>query len=337
MIMSASMPSTGANPRIDVAVGILVDDGRVFISRRFSESHQGGKWEFPGGKIEPGETAFSALKRELKEELGIDVQSAVPFMQIRHAYPDRIVFLDVWRITGYQGTPHGHEGQEACWVSRAELPQLEFPEADWPILRRLWLPALYLISDSRRFGMDQFLVPLERALRAGTRLVQLREPHLPPHEYRAYATRIAALCHRYEAKLLLNADPDWVPACGADGVHLDSRRLMECQKRPLGDEYWVGASCHNAEELRQAANVGADFAVLSPVAPTASHPDAAPLGWEAFSRLCAGAALPVYALGGMRAQDLERAHQAGARGLAMVSEIWGSASIEQVVAALAAG
>ncbi len=331
------MPSTGANRRLDVAVGILVDRGKVFITRRSPNSHQGGKWEFPGGKIEPGENALSALKRELKEELDIDVQGALPLLQIRHAYHDRDVLLDVWRITDYRGTPHGHEGQEARWISCADLPQLEFPEADWPILRRLWLPALYLISDSRRFGEDKFPAMLERALRAGARLVQLREPHLSPDEYQAYARKIAGLCHRYGAKLLLNADPAWVPACGADGAHLNSRRLGEWQERPLGKEYWIGASCHDASELKQAARLGADFAVLSPVAPTASHPEAVPLGWDTFTQLCAAAALPVYALGGMRAQDLDRARRAGARGLAMVSEIWGADSIEQAVAALAIG
>ena len=172
------MPSTGADRRLDVAVGILVDRDKVFITRRSPNSHQGGKWEFPGGKIEPGENALSALKRELKEELDIDVQGALPLLQIRHSYRDRDVLLDVWRITDYRGTPHGHEGQEARWISCADLPQLEFPEADWPILRRLWLPALYLISDSRRFGEDKFPAILEHALRAGARLVQLREPHL---------------------------------------------------------------------------------------------------------------------------------------------------------------
>ncbi len=334
MIMSASTPSIGANPPLRVAVGILADGSKVFITRRFPDSHQGGKWEFPGGKIEPGEDTLSALKRELTEELGIVVLGATPYMQVPHAYRDRDVLLDVWRITDYQGTPHGREGQEGQWIACAELPRFEFPEADAPILRRLWLPALYLITDSRRFGQGEFLVPLERALRAGARLIQLREPQLPPRAYQDYAREIADLCHRYHAKLLLNAEPEWVRASGADGVHLNSRRLKEWHKRPLGHEYWVATSCHNAEELRQAARLEADFAVLSPVAPTASHPDAEPLGWEVFSRLCAGATLPVYALGGMRGQDLGRARQAGAQGLAMVSEIWGADSIEQAVATL---
>ncbi len=332
--MSASTPSIEANPTLRVAVGILMEGGKVFITRRFLDSHQGGKWEFPGGKIEPGEDALTALKRELSEELGIDVQSAQPYLQIRHDYPERHVVLDVWRIMDYQGTPHGREGQEAQWISSTALSCLEFPEADLPILRRLWLPSFYLITDSRHFGTNEFLVPLEHALQTGARLVQLREPHLPPPEYQAYARQIAGLCHRYNAKLLLNAEPSWVVLCGADGVHLNTTRLLEWDKRPLGGDYWVAASCHNEEELRQAKQLEADFVVLSPVASTASHPDAQPLGWEAFSQLCAGTSLPVYALGGMRPRDIVHARLAGAQGVAMVSGIWRADSIEQAVATL---
>ncbi|MHB8622845.1 MAG: Nudix family hydrolase [Sulfuricaulis sp.] len=333
--MSASTPTTVANPPLRVAVGILTEGDKVFITRRFPDSHQGGKWEFPGGKIELGEDTLTALKRELNEELGIHVQSAQPFLQVRHAYPEGQVALDVWRIMEYRGTPHGREGQEAQWISRVALSQFEFPEADWPILRKLWLPALYLLTDSRRFGMNEFLVPLERALQAGARLVQLREPHLLPREYQAYARQIAGLCHRYDAKLLLNAEPGWVKLCGADGVHLNSRRLMEWDKRPLEDGFWVAASCHNEQELSQARHLEADFVVLSPVAATASHPEAQPLGWGIFSQLCAGVGLPVYALGGMRPQDIVCARSAGAQGLAMVNGIWGANSIEQSVAKLA--
>ncbi len=332
--MSASTPSTGASSPLHVAVGILTEGGKVFVTRRFPDSHQGGKWEFPGGKIEPGEDTLSALKRELREELGIEVQEARPWMTVLHHYPDRHVLLDIWRITRYQGVPHGREGQEAQWLTCDEVSNLDFPEADRPILRRLWLPALYLISDSRRFGKDEFLVMLERALRAGARLVQLREPHMPPEEYLGYARITADLCHRHGAQLLINAEPEWVHRCNADGVHLNSKRLAQHSSRPLDKQFWVAASCHNVEELHRAERLEADFAVLSPVAPTTSHPGAPTLGWGSFARLCAGSNLPVYALGGMRVQDLKRVREAGAQGLAMVSEIWGANSIEQVIAAL---
>ncbi len=335
--MSASMPNTGAEAVVHVAVGILVDGDRVFITRRSPDSHQGGKWEFPGGKLESQEEVLSGLRRELHEELGVDVQQAHPFMQIHHAYPDKEVLLDVWRIMAYGGMPHGREGQEARWIPRQDLPQFEFPEADKPILRRLWLPPLYLISAVSRSGMAEFLIQLERALKAGARMVQLREPDMPATEYRAYAREAANLCHQHGSVLLLNAEPESVLDCGADGVHLNSRRLMKLSSRPLSNEFWIAASCHNAGELEQAMSVGADFAVLSPVAETHSHREAIPLGWENFQRLCAGTTLPVYALGGMKPQDLPHAQAVGAQGLAMISGIWGSTDFEAAIAEITSG
>ena len=333
--MSVSTPNTEADALLRVAIGLLMDGNKVFISRRAPGSHQGGKWEFPGGKIEPGENTFSALRRELREEVGIDLIAAQPYLQTRHVYHDRNVLLDVWRVTEYRGIPHGQEGQEAKWVYCHDLTGHEFPDADQPILERIALPSLYLITDSKQFGNGAFLSRLERALIAGARLVQLREPQLSPQDYKAMARETAGMCHRHGAKLLINAQPEWVPECRADGVHLNSRRLIAGQNRPLRSDYWVAASCHDIDELTRAAQLGVDFVVLGPVSSTASHPQARPLGWKTFSQLCASAKLPVYALGGMRARDLEQARQAGAVGLAMISGIWGADSIEQTVALLA--
>ncbi len=327
------MPSTAASSPVHVAVGLLLDRQRVFITRRAADAHQGGKWEFPGGKCHPDEPVLAALKRELHEELGIEVESAAPWMQAHHAYPDREVFLDVWHVTAWRGEPHGRESQEARWYDVRDLPTLYFPEADLPILRRLWLPPLYLISDATRVGKEEFLVLLERALQAGARLIQLREPLMPLAEFREYARTVTARCHRYGARLLLNADAGVVEEYGADGVHLNSRRLMALDRRPLGNALFVAASCHNLEELMQARRIGADFAVLSPVAATASHPGVVPLGWPTFRALCASALLPVYALGGMHPRDLMQARDAGARGIAMVRGVWNTADIESIVTA----
>jgi len=321
---------------VHVAVGILLNRDQVFITRRDSSAHQGGKWEFPGGKCNPDEPVLAALKRELHEELGIEVENAVPWMQVRHAYPDREVFLDVWQITAWRGDPHGREGQEARWYRTRDLPALDFPEADLPILRRLWLPPLYLISDATRFGKEEFLALLERALKAGARLIQLREPSMSQPEFRAYAKTVAALCHRHDARLLLNADPMVTGECGADGVHLNSRRLMALDRRPLGNALFVAASCHDQEELGQAIRLGVDFAVLSPVAATASHPGIVPLGWDKFRALCGSAPLPVYALGGLQSRDMTTALAQGAQGLAMKSGIWNHSDLETAVAIVAA-
>lgn len=334
------MPSTAPEGATRVAVGILAERGRVFLTRRPADGRPlGGKWEFPGGKLHPGEDTSQALGRELYEELGIEVLAAQPYMQVAHAYaPDLRVVLDVWRVTRWRGEPHGREGQEARWVPCTELLALDFPQADLPIQRRLWLPPLYLITDSRRFAhRAAFLAALERLLAAGgVRLVQLREPQLPEPAYRELAEEAAALCRRHGAVLLWNAPPSWITAERADGVHLTSRRLMALEARPLPETFWVAASCHNAQELEQAARIGADFAVLGPVAPTASHPEATPLGWERFRELCAQAELAVYALGGMRPEDLDRARAAGAQGLAMIGGIWDAADPCAAAARLAA-
>ncbi|BAU47285.1 thiamin phosphate synthase superfamily [Sulfurifustis variabilis] len=313
-----------ATSTIHVVAGLLLDRDRIFITRRPDGRHQGGKWEFPGGKVDVGEAPLDALRRELHEELGIDVQEATPYARSRHAYPDLAVLLDVWRILRYDRTPHGREGQEARWAEVSELRPSEFPAADRPILRRLQLPALYAISDVARLGQDLFAERLLRALEGGVRLVQLREPGLGPDGLLACATKMSALCHRFGAKLLVNADPELAITAGADGVHLSSRRLKAMRARPLDPDLWVAASCHDLEELRHAQAIEADFAVVSPVMATSSHPGASPLGWARLSELCRAVSLPVYALGGMAPRDVEQARQAGAHGVALLSAAWAS-------------
>ncbi len=132
------MNTSEEHPFVHVAVGIVAGaDGTVLITRRPDHVHQGGLWEFPGGKVEHGESVLGALGRELHEELGITVQAAVPLLQTGHAYPDRRVLLDVWRVTDFQGEPHGREGQSLVWVSPGEMGQFAFPAADAPIIAAL--------------------------------------------------------------------------------------------------------------------------------------------------------------------------------------------------------
>lgn len=132
------MSESATAPVVHVAVGILTDPtGAVLIARRPVRSHQGGLWEFPGGKVEMGETAEAGLRRELWEELGIELLAAEPLLEVRHAYPDKIVLLDVWRVTAYRGEPHGREGQPLVWMQPAGMVASAFPAADAPIISRL--------------------------------------------------------------------------------------------------------------------------------------------------------------------------------------------------------
>lgn len=327
------MPNTAPDAVVHVAVGVIQDRaGRVLITRRPATAHQGGLWEFPGGKIDAGESVQEALVRELREELGVEVSAARPLMRVSHAYADKAVLLDVWRISTVAGQARGCEGQPVRWVAVKDLGSFAFPEANRPIVRALQLPRLYLITDSRRGGGEPFLKRLEIALEAGASLIQLREPHLGEQDYQALAREVCRLAHRYDARVLLNAEPEWVRACGADGVHLNSRRLRELNHRPLPQELLVAASCHDEGELKQAVAIHADFAVLSPVLKTASHPDVVPLGWERFRRLCEKEPLPLYALGGMGPGDIIDALAAGAQGIAAIRAIWEARSIAEAVA-----
>lgn len=306
--------------QIHVAVAVLTNDrGEVLVSLRSAQAHQGGLWEFPGGKLEPGEAPYAALKREVHEELDITVQAARPLIRVPHRYPDKHVLLDVWRVTAFAGTARGREGQPIAWVAPAELHADNFPAANTPILAAARLPDRYLITPEP--GAD-FLSQLERALADGIKLVQLRAKSLDRRAYVDLAQTVCARAGAAGAQVLLNADPARVAEIGADGVHLTSQRLMALSRRPLGASLWVAASCHSHAELAHAARIGCDFAVLGPVRPTQSHPGAPYLDWAGLHALTEDATLPVYALGGLRAGDLAFAWDAGAQGIAAIRGLW---------------
>lgn len=298
------------------------DAGRILLTRRAQHLHQGGLWEFPGGKLKSGEDTAQALRREIHEELGIEVLVHRPLIRISHAYPDRTVLLDVQRVTNWRGEPRGMEGQPLSWVAPEALSDYPLPAADGPIVAAIRLPDQYLITPAELTDEEILLNHLTLRLQAGIRLLQLRLPRLAPDRYQMLAQRIATLCRRYSARLMLNAPASWVEACGADGVHLSARRLLACERRPLPANLWLAASCHDRQQLRHAARIGVDFAVLSPVLATASHPEAVPLGWARFQALVKEVAFPVYALGGMAPGMRDRAWSRGAQGVAAIRGLW---------------
>lgn len=328
------MPSIAADGRIHVAVGAVQRGDKVLIAFRSPDLHEGGKWEFPGGKVEPGEDVREALRRELHEELGIEVRRTAPLIQIPFDYSDRKVWLDVWSVTEFSGEATGRDGQDLRWVARGELSEYEFPAANRAIVLALQLPSLYLISDLGRFaGRREFLEALDVALAAGARLIQLRENGLDDGEFAILAGEVLARSRAHGARVLVNRDPEMARRVGADGIHLSGRRLHETEDRPLSPPALLAASCHTEEDLRRAEAIGADFVVLSPVQPTSSHPGQAGMGWERFRNLCAETRIPVYALGGMKPADLEHAVNHGAQGLAMIGGVWSSPSISAAVRA----
>lgn len=309
-------------PLLHVAVAAIRDDcGRVLIARRPTGVHQGDLWEFPGGKVEPGEDVRAALSRELWEELHIELRHCRPLIRIPFHYPDRGVLLDVWRVDAYTGTPAGREGQPIRWVEPEALPRYDVPAANRPIVTAVRLPDVYAISGDCWPGEEAaFLARLDAALERGVRLFQLRVRGLEAAAWRALAQEAAARVQAAGGQILVNGSPERALSCGADGVHLPARALASLQARP--DLPWVAASCHHAEELAAAVRLGVDFAVLSPVQRTASHPDAEPMGWPRFAELVRDVPLPVYALGGLDRGDLEAAVAARAQGVAGIRGFW---------------
>lgn len=306
---------------VDVAAAVLQrPDGSFLLAQRPAGKIWAGYWEFPGGKLEQGESARDALMRELREELGVEVHNAYPWLMRVFTYPHATVRLHFFRVTAWSGELHPHEGQQFSWQSPTSVLVAPILPANAPILRALELPTMYAISNVAELGEEAFLASLQIKLDSGLRLIQLREKDLAPDELNALARRVVSMSHARGAKVLLNGDVVLAQEVGADGVQLTSSQLTDLSERP--DVRWCGASCHNAEELKRAEGLGCDFALLSPVLPTRSHPGAPHLGWQSFAAMTAESSIPVYALGGLVDDDMAVAWQHGAHGIALLRQAW---------------
>jgi 8-oxo-dGTP diphosphatase len=308
---------------VRVVAAILKDSvGRVLINQRPEGKPWAGYWEFPGGKIEIGETPQAALNRELHEELGVEVLDAGPWIHLSHDYPEQHVDLQVWRVRSYRGEPRARESQSLSWVAEHELSGWNLLPADAPIVTAIRLPPLMLVTPSPGPDRGKFLQILDGVLKRGADLVQLRASELGPSDYASLARAATDLCHRQRARIILNAAPELVRDVGADGVHLSNARLSSSAGRLLPQEYLVGASCHDEASIRMASRHGLDYIVLGPVQATPSHPSAPPLGWDGFKRLTSCSTLPVYAVGGMLPEYLERVRSLGGHGIAAIRGLW---------------
>ena len=315
------------------------DSGRVLIAQRPEGTHLAGRWEFPGGKLAPGESREAGLARELDEELGIRVLAARPLIEVEHRYPERDVVLDVWRVESYSGEPYGREGQPIAWRDIRSLDSADFPPADVPVLTALRLPRRYLVTPEPNRDWNAFLERLSARVEQGFDMVQLRAKLLREPALLDLGARAAEICRRGGATLLVNADAEVARRCGAGGVHLTSDRLARMlHERPVAASdgaafresesegsrgFLVGASCHDASDIERARIAGCDFVVLGPVTETATHPGARMLGWRGFGPLARSAGMPVYAIGGLGDDDIAAASTNGGQGVAAIRAFWG--------------
>jgi len=304
-----------------VAAAVLLrPDGSYLLGQRAVGTFYPGYWEFPGGKVEAGESPREAVIRELHEELGIEVVQAYPWIVREHRYEHANVKLHFFRVTEWRGELQDHVHAALAWQPAGVLTASPMLPANGPVLKALALPDFYAITDAGEIGIDRQLGLLEQSLRNRLRLVQIREPELAEPQLTSFAAQAVRLCQSFGARVLINGDMELATELGADGIHLPARQLMTLAQRP--DFKLVGASCHNATELLQAEQMQLDFAVVGPVAVTASHPGQAAIGWSKFSDVVQNRSLPVFAIGGMTPDNMTEAWRQGAHGIAAIRSAW---------------
>lgn len=307
---------------VEVAAAILLRQGQrgteYLLAQRPEGKVYAGYWEFPGGKVEPGESLREALVREIQEELGVTIDQAWPWLSCEFTYPHAKVRLKFFRATSWHGeiSPIEHSG--FVWVKIGDgAPVAPLLPANGPILRALALPSIYAVTNAAEHGVEPELARLESALAGGLRLIQIRDKTLAPADRLRFSQAVMARARQYPDTLaMVNDDENLARDVGADGVHLSATRLGQLTQRPPFD--WVAASCHTAEDIALASALGIDFLVLSPVLPTLSHREASGIGWDEFAHLIERSSLPVFALGGMQTDFLETARENGAHGIALM-------------------
>lgn len=308
-----------------VAAVIHNSHGQLLLAQRPLHKHQGGLWEFAGGKVDAGETAEQALVRELQEELGITATQYRPLLTVEHHYPDKSVRLNVFRVTAFDGEAHGAEGQPIAWVKPENLYDYQFPAANTPILKAAVLPDIYCITPEPTDVGGDLLAWLNQHL-AQHSFVCLRAKQLKEAEYLSLAQQVSHLCQQRQCSLIIHQHYQLLAQLPlAKGVHLTSQQLVQYQSRQqlaLNPEHYLWVSAHNAGELEQAWRIRADAATLSPVCATASHPNQQAMGWQAFEDTVKTAKLPVYALGGMMKEDINLAQQRGGQGVAGIRNLF---------------
>lgn len=326
--------STCLNPQdpniVHVAVGVIMQSDQVLICWRDAKLHQGNRYEFPGGKVETGETPRQALARELFEELNIEVKTAVRAQQLYFNYPEKTVCLHIFKVIAFSGEPCGQQGQATRWVNKHELGQYQFPDANTPILRMVLLPDQYVITrpQSSTQDLDTWLnwhidhTPQQAWL-------YVRHKQLDIRQYQQVITSLAR--QRPDLQLFgMYAHTQAFKSCWPEcqtllaGVHLSQTELMQLSVSTKPDEMALSlpltwyriAACHDAASITHANALGLDAVLLSPLHPTSTHAGQAGLGWKGWQQLCKTSTLPVYALGGVVPNDLAQVQQADGFGVA---------------------
>ena len=306
-----------STPVVDVAVCVIQSpDGRVLLAERTSRQVAAGFWELPGGKIEPGETPLQAAVRELQEETGLSPVGVTPWLSYEHQFRTKRLRLHFYRARGWQGSPHGREGQRLAWVDLNAPHVAPVQPSNDRALFALSLPATFIDADlSACRSPDAFLAGLHDALSSGERLLRLRVSSFSPGQTASLLARVAGLAAAFPtARLFVPSTMD-ARRAGFAGVFSCSKALRQLTVRP--DALLWAATCHDEVDIAHASSLGADFVVLSPIQSDPKCAGRTPIGWDGLRRCVASSAVPIYAHGGLTRDDAQAVQQAGAAGLAL--------------------
>ena len=295
-------------------------DGQVLLAQRPPGKPYAGYWEFPGGKLEPGESPHAALTRELHEELGIVVRRASPWVLQEFIYPHAHVELHFFRVLEWDGDLVGHDGQQFAWQRPGHFTVAPLLPANTRVLAALELPCVYGITNAADSDEHAFLARAESALAGGLKMIQVRDKEWPLARRTALATELVRRARRHHAKVLFNGTADEARIAQCNGVHWTAAELASANAKPT--DLMVAASCHTHADVVRAGQLELDFAVVGPVAATPTHPHALPLGWSGFAKTIVRTRTPVFALGGLTAADLAQAIDCGAHGVATRRDAW---------------
>lgn len=317
------MTTSLVKPRIDVAVAVVFNThGQVLWGCRPEGKPYAGYWEFPGGKVEPDETVWQALVRELKEELDITALEGGPWFRIEHDYEHANVRLHLYRVWRFDGSPKSLENQRFTWASLDSSDLSPILPATEPLLPKLAQPTVMALSNYEA-GFEACAKRLEQGLSRATMpiYVQFREKTLKGDALIQAFEHCYGLCQKTGQAMLLNSDTWTNLAVHLDALpcplHLTQAHLLSGQFQGV---QCAGASVHDTDSLHMAFDRGLSYAVLGAVKPTSSHPGQPGLGWQGFLDSALGARLPVFAIGGLAWGDMPDARRHGAHGIAMLSQ-----------------
>lgn len=303
-----------------ISLAVMVNSqGQILLSQRKKGLHLEGLWEFPGGKLFPGESFKQALRRETKEELNFKLGECKKLIDFNYSYPDRELHFQVFIVPVENVVIQHAENQTIRWLEKSQLQTLDLPDANEIICNALLMPDLYMIADHEILG-DKIIAVVEKQLQCGVRIVQYRiTDEYFSEQHIEIGRQLKTLCNKHSATLVLNSNWQLWQSIQPHGVHIKSCDLSKYkdfqQQIPFQA---LSAACHNEHDVEWINRLAINSAIVGSVLPTQTHPQGATMGWVGFSRLCQKINKPVYAIGGCKPTDVDTSQVYGGQGIAAI-------------------